>query len=80
MVSSEFFIDIILPIALQPGVDADSNRNDYQEDFPGDKCGRCIGLTTLPPSHAVVMKSMNLKFLEPSGPLQTFNGTDLPFK
>jgi len=25
------------------------------------------------------MKSENLKFLEPSGPLQTCNGTDLPY-
>ena len=25
------------------------------------------------------MKSGNLKFLEPSGPLQACNGTDLPF-
>ena len=28
---------------------------------------------------AVVMKSGNLNFLEPSGPLQACNGTDLPF-
>ena len=32
-------------------------------------------LTTLPPSCAVVMKSGNLNFLEPSGPLQGCNGT-----
>ena len=35
-------------------------------------------LTTLPPSCAVVMKSGNLNFLEPSGPLQACNGTALP--
>jgi hypothetical protein len=34
-------------------------------------------LTTLPPSCAVVMKSVNLNFLEPSGPLQACNGTAL---
>jgi len=34
--------------------------------------------TTLPPSCAVVMKSGNLNFLEPSGPLQACNGTALP--
>ena len=45
----------------------------------GDKCGRCVRLTTLPPSCAVVMKSGNLNLLEPSGPLQACNGTDLPF-
>ena len=43
------------------------------------KCGRCVRLTTLPPPCAVVMKSVNLNFLEPSGPLQACNGTDLPF-
>ena len=35
-------------------------------------------LTTLPPSCAVVMKSGNLNFLEPSGSLQTCNGPALP--
>jgi hypothetical protein len=33
-----------------PGVDLDSNRNEYQEYFLGDKGGRCVALTTLPPS------------------------------
>ena len=37
--------------------------------FPGGKGGRCVRLTTLPPSCAVVMKSGNLNFLETSGPL-----------
>jgi hypothetical protein len=32
----------------------------------------------LPPSCAVVTKSGNLKFLEPSGPVQACNGTALP--
>ena len=32
----------------------------------------------LPPSCAVVMKSGSLNFLEPSGPVQACNGTDLP--
>ena len=32
----------------------------------------------LPPSCAVVMKSGNLNFLEPSEPLQACNGTALP--
>jgi hypothetical protein len=39
----------------------------------------CVRLTTLPPSCAVVMKSGNLKFLEPSGPLQACNGAALPY-
>ena len=42
------------------------------------KGGRCIRLTTLPPSCAVVTKSGNLNFLEPSGPFRSCNGTDLP--
>ena len=46
--------------------------------FPGGKGGRCLRLTTLPPSCAVVMKSRNLNCLEPSGPLQACNGTALP--
>jgi len=34
--------------------------------------------TTLPPFCSVVTKFGNLNFLEPSGPLQACNGTDLP--
>jgi hypothetical protein len=51
-----------------PGIDSASNRNEYQEYFLGVKSGRCVRLTTLPPSCAVVTKSGNLNFLEPSGP------------
>jgi hypothetical protein len=47
--------------------------------FPAGKGGRCVRLTTLPPSCAVVMKSGNLYFLEPSGPLQVCNGAAVPF-
>ena len=47
--------------------------------IPGGKWDRCLWLTTLPPPCAVVMKSWNLNFLEPSRPLQACNGTDLPF-
>ena len=46
--------------------------------FPGGKGGWCIRLTTLPPSFAVVMKSGNLNFLEPSGPVEACNRTALP--
>jgi len=35
-----------------PGVDSASKRNEYQEYFLGGKDGRCVGLTTLPPSCA----------------------------
>jgi len=51
------------------------DRNEYQERSLGGKGGRCIRLTALPPSCAVVTKSGNLNFLEPSGPLKAYNGT-----
>jgi len=41
------------------------------------KGGRCVGLTNF---CAVIMKSGNLNFLEPSRSLQTCNGTALPFR
>jgi hypothetical protein len=34
-----------------PGFDSTSNRNEYQDYFLGVKGGRCLGLTTLPPSY-----------------------------
>ena len=61
---SGFFIDIkSFRSHYGPGVDSASNRNEYREH----KGGRCVRLTTLPPSCAVVTKSGNLNFLEPSG-------------
>jgi len=77
-VSLEFLIDIkSFRSHYGPGVDSASNRNEHQEHFLGGKGGRCVRLTTLPPSCAVVMKSGNLNFLEPSGQLQACNGTGL---
>jgi len=35
-----------------PGVDSASNRNEYQEYFLRDEGGRCVEMTTLPPSCA----------------------------
>ena len=68
----------ILLIALWPW----GRLNPWQKwvpgTFPGGKGSRCVRLTTLPPSCAVVMKSGNLNFLEPSGPLQACDGTALP--
>jgi len=56
-----FFIDIkSFRSRYGPGVGSASNINEYQEHFLGSKGGRCVGLTTLPPSCAVVMKSGNL--------------------
>ena len=75
-----FFIDIkSFRSHYRPGVDSASNRNEYQDHFLGGKGGRCVRLTNLPPSCAVVTKSGNLNFLEPSGPVQACNGTALPF-
>jgi hypothetical protein len=42
------------------------------------KGSQCVWLTTLPPSCAV-LKSGSLNLLEPSGPVQAFNGTALSF-
>ena len=71
-----FFVDIkSFRSHCGPGVDSASNRNEYHEHFLGGKGGRCVRLTTLPPSCAVVVKSGNLNFLEPSGPLQACKGT-----
>ena len=80
LVSLEFFIDIkSFRSHYGPGVVSASKRNELPGAFPGGKGGRCVRLTTLPPSCAVVVKSWNLNFLEPSGPLQACNGTALPF-
>ena len=77
LLSLIFFIDIkSFRSHYGPGVDSASNRNEWvPAAFPGGKDGRCVRLTTLPPSCAVVMKSGNLNFLEPSGPLQACNET-----
>jgi len=76
---SGFFIDIkSFRSHHGPVVDTASNRNEYQEYFLGGKSGRCLRLTTLPPS-CVVTQSGNHNFLEPSGPLQACNETDLPY-
>jgi len=78
LVSLEFFIDIkSFRSHYGPGVDSSSNRNQYQEHFLWGKGGRCVRLTTLPPSCAFVIKSGKLNFLEPSGPLQACNGIAL---
>ena len=51
MVSLEIFHwQYFLPHLYGPLVDSASYRNEYQEYFLGGKDGRCVGLTTLPPS------------------------------
>ena len=68
--SLEFFIDIVLMAleSTQPLTEMSTRSISW-----GGKGGRCVRLTTLPPSCAVVMKSGNLNFLEPSGPVQACN-------
>jgi len=68
----------ILPIVLWPWGRLSLSQKRVPGGFPGGKCGRCVRLTTLPLSCAIVMTSGNLNFLEPSGLLQAFNGTALP--
>jgi len=71
MVTLEFFIDIILPVALWPGVDSVSKRNEYQEYFLGSKGCRCIRLTTLPPSCSDCLEIWKL---QPPGTLRACPG------
>jgi hypothetical protein len=47
--------------------------------FSGGKGGRCVGLTTLPPSCADCLKIWETHLLEPSGPVKACNGIALPF-
>ena len=78
LVSLEFFIDIkSFRSYYGPEVDSASNTNEYQEYFLGQG-GRCVRLTTLPPSCAIVTKSGNPNFLESFEPRQACNGTAVP--
>ena len=52
MVSLEFFIDIILLAAIWPWNWLSLLQKWVTGIFPGGKSGRCVGLTTLPPSCA----------------------------
>ena len=80
LVSVRFFIDIkSFRSHYGPGCRLSLYQKWVPGAFPGSKGGRCVRLTTLPPSFAVVMKYGNLNFLEPSGPLQACNGTALLF-
>jgi len=66
---SEFFIDIILPAALWPGIDSTSLT------FPVRNGGRCVGLPTLPPSRAYCL---DIWEPQPPGTLMACTGIALP--
>ena len=67
----------ILPISLWPWGRLSLEQKWVPGAFSGGKGILCIRLTALPPSCAIVMKSGNHNFLEPSGPLQACKGTAL---
>jgi hypothetical protein len=54
-----------------PGVDSASNRNEYQEYILGDKCGQCVGLTTLP---HLCADFLEISEPQPPGSLRPFPG------
>ena len=62
-------------IFVCPGVDS-ASKNEYQ-DIPGGKGGRCLGVTTLPPSCAECLEIWSLNRPEPSGPHRPVVGAAL---
>ena len=61
----KFLLSQSLLLLYADEIDSASNTNEYQEYFLGGKGGRCLRLTTLPPSCSV-LKSRSLKVLEAS--------------
>jgi len=77
MVPVEFVIDIICTMTLgltQPPTEI-STRNIYV----GVKGGRCVGLTTLPPSCGDCLEIWEPQNSGTLRPVQACNGTALPF-
>ena len=61
-----------------PGVDAASNRNEYQECFVEVKAAGAEGWQPYHLHVTIVLKSGSLNLLEPLGPVQACNGIALP--
>ena len=63
-----------------PGTYSVSDINEYQGSFLGDKGGRCLGLTTAPPSCSDFHRNfgtLNLMWI--SGPVQACTGIALAY-
>ena len=58
--------------STQPLTEISTRNISWGED------GRCVGLTTLPPSCAYCLEVWEPQHLEPLGPVQACNGTALP--
>ena len=71
MVSLEFFIYLAFRPHYGPGVDSAFNRNEYQEYILWGKGGRCVGLTTVPPSCADCLEILEP---QPAGTLRDCPG------
>jgi len=72
-VSLEFSLTCFLP-RYGPGVDQGFNRNEYHEYFLGCKSGRCLGLTSLPPSCVDCLEILDPQPPGPLGPVQACIG------
>jgi hypothetical protein len=64
---------------FSPGVNSASNRNEYQEYILGVKAAGAQGRQPCHLHVPIVLKSVSLNLLEPSGPVEACNGIALPF-